>query len=207
MRYLHHIKASSDFFSASQIYILENYLFEYIYMWYTTLTQFIYFPFVVVQSLSSVWLSANPQTVARLASLFFTISWSLLKLISLELMIPSNHLIICYLLLLLPSIFPNIKVFSSESALHIRWQKDRSFSISPSNEYSGLVSFKMDWLDLLAVQGTLKSLLQHHSSKAKILWCSAIFIVQLSHVYMTMGKTIHSFDYMDPYRQSDVAAF
>ena len=107
-------------------------------------------------------------------------------------MMPSNHLILCCTLFLLPSIFPSIRVFSSESILHIRWSKNWSFSfsISPSNEYSGLISFRMDWLDLLAVQGTLKSLLQHHSSKASILWCSAFFIVQLSHPYMTTGKTI-----------------
>ena len=105
---------------------------------------------------------------------------------------PSNHLIFCHPLLLLPSVFPSIRVFSSESVLHIRWPKywSFSFSINPSNEYSGLISFRMDWLELLAVQGTLKSLLQHHSSKASILWCSAFFIVQLSHPYMTTGKTI-----------------
>ena len=105
---------------------------------------------------------------------------------------PSNHLILCHPLLLLPSVFPSIRVFSNESALRIRWPKYRnfSFSISPSNEYSGLISFSMDWMDLLAVQGTLKSLLQHHSSKASILWHSAFFIVQLSHPYMTTGKTI-----------------
>ena len=104
---------------------------------------------------------------------------------------PSNHLVLCYLLLLLPSIFPSIRVFSNQSALHIRWPKywHFSFSISPSNEFSGLISFRMDWLDLLAVQGTLKSLLQHHSSKASILQCST-FMVQLSHLYMTTGKTI-----------------
>ena len=105
---------------------------------------------------------------------------------------PSNHLILCHPLLLLPAIFPSIRVFSNESALPIRWPKywSFSFSISPSNEHPGLISFRMDWLDLLAVQGTLKSLLQHHSSKASILWCSAFFIVQLSHPYMTTGKTI-----------------
>ena len=105
---------------------------------------------------------------------------------------PSSYLILCHPILLLPSIFPKIRVFSNQSVLHIRWPKDWSFSfsISPSNEYSGLTSFRMDWLDLLAVQGTLKSLLQHHSSKASILWCSAFFIVQLSHLYMTTGKTI-----------------
>ena len=116
--------------------------------------------------------------------------WSLLKLISIESVMPSNHLIFCHPLLLLPSIFPSIRVFSSESAFYIRCPKYWSFIISPSNEYSGLVSFRMDWLDLLAVQGTLKSLLQHHSSKASILWCSAFFMVQLSHPYMTIGKTI-----------------
>ena len=117
---------------------------------------------------------------------------SLLKLMLIELVMPSNHLILCHPLLLPPSIFPSITVFSNVSALCIRWSKDWSFSfsISPSNEYLGLISFRMDWLDLLAVQGTLKSLLQHHSSKASILWCSAFFIVQLSHLYMTTGKTI-----------------
>ena len=117
---------------------------------------------------------------------------SVLKLMSIESVMPSNHLILCCPLLLLPSIFPNIRFFFKESVLCIRWPKywSFSFSISPSNEYSGLISFRMDWLDLLAVQGTLKSLLQHHSSKASILWCSAFFIVQLSHPYMTTGKTI-----------------
>ena len=109
-----------------------------------------------------------------------------------ELVMSSNHLILCHPLLLLPSNVPSIRVFSNESALHIRWPKywSFSFSISPSNEYSGLISFRMDWLDLLAVQGTLKSLLQHHSSKASILWCSGFFTVKLSHPYMTTGKTI-----------------
>ena len=119
-------------------------------------------------------------------------SWSLLKLTSIESVMPSNHLIFCCPLRLLPSIFPRTRVFSKESVLRIRWPKYCSFnfSISPSNEYSGLISFRMDWLALLAVQGTLKSLLQHHSSKASILRCSAFFIVQLSHPYMTTGKTI-----------------
>ena len=119
-------------------------------------------------------------------------SWSLLKIISIELVMPSNHLILCHPLLLPSSISPSIRVFSNKSALHIRWPNYWSFSfkISPSNEYSGLISFRTDWLDLLAVQGTLKSLLQHHSSKAPILWCSTFFIVQLSHPYMTTGKTI-----------------
>ena len=121
-----------------------------------------------------------------------TNSWSSLKLISIESVMPSNHLILCHLLLLLPSIFPSIRVFSNESVLSIRWPKywSFSFSISPSKDYSGLISFRMDCLDFLAVQGTLKSLLQHHSSKASILWCSASIIVQLSHLYMTSGKTI-----------------
>ena len=121
-----------------------------------------------------------------------SIFWNLLKLMFIESVMPSNHLILCHTLLLLPSIFPKIRVFSNESALHIRWPKYCSFScsISPSNEYSGLISFRMDWFDLLAVQGTLKSLLQHHSSKASILQRSAFFIVQLSHPYMTTGKTI-----------------
>ena len=111
---------------------------------------------------------------------------------SIESVMPSNHLFLCYLLLLLPSIFPSIRVFSNESVLHIRWSNDWSFSftISPSNEYSGLISFRMDRLDLLAVQGTLKSLLQHHSSKALVLWCSPFFIVQLSHLYTSNGKTV-----------------
>ena len=137
-------------------------------------------------------LFVTPWTVARQASLSIINSWSLLKLMSFELVIPSNHLILCCPLLLLPSIFPSIRVFSSESALHIRWPKYWSFSfnISPSNGYSGLISFRMDWLDLLAVQGTLKSLLQHHSSKTSSLQLSAFLIVQLSHPYMTTGKTI-----------------
>ena len=125
--------------------------------------------------------SATPWTAAHQASLYFTISWSLLKLVSVQLVMPSNNLVICCPLLLLPSIFPRIRVFSNESVLcqstGVRWPKywSFSFSISPSNEYSGLISFTMDWLDLLAVQGTLKSFLQHHSSKASILWCSAFF--------------------------------
>ena len=128
---------------------------------------------------------------AHRVPLFFTISQSLLKLMSIESLMPSNHLILCHPLLLLPSIFPSIKIFSNESVLRIKWPKywSFSFSISPSNEYSGLISFRIDWFDLLAVQGTLKSLLQHHSSKAFILRCSAFFMVQLSHPYMTAGKT------------------
>ena len=134
----------------------------------------------------------TPWTVARRASLSITNSRSLLKLMPIQSVMPSNHLILCRPLLLPPSIFPSIRVFSSESALCIRWPKYRSFSfnISSSNEYPGLISFRMDWLDLLAIQGTLKSLLQHHSSKALILQCSAFYIVQLSHPYMTTGKTI-----------------
>ena len=131
--------------------------------------------------------SATPWTAACQASLSITNSWRLLKLMSIESVMPRNHLILCRTLLLLPSIFPSIRVFSNESILHIRWPKywSFSFSISPSNEYSGLISFRMEWLDLLVVQGTLKSLLQHHSSKASILRCSAFFTVQLSHPYMT----------------------
>ena len=126
------------------------------------------------------------------ASLFITSSRNLLKLMSIESVMPSNHLILCCPLLLLPSILPSIRVFSNEPILRIRWPKDWSFSFSirPSNEYSGLISFRMDWLDLPAVQGTLKSLLQHQSSKASFLWCSVFFMVQLSHPHMTTGKTI-----------------
>ena len=144
----------------------------------------------VVQSLRCVWLFVTPWTTACQASLSFTISQGLLKLMSIELVMPSNHLILCCPLFFLPSIFPSIWVFSRESALRIRWPKYRSFSfsITPSNEYSELISFRMDWLDLLAVQGTLKSLLQHHSSKASILWCSAFLTVQFSCLYMTTGK-------------------
>ena len=132
----------------------------------------------------------SPWTAACQASLSFIISWNLLKLMSTELMMPSNHLILCHPLLLLPSIFPSIRVFSNEPVLCIRWPKywSSSFSISPSNEYSGLIFFRIDWLDLLAVQGTLKGVLQHHSSKASILRHSAFFTVQLSHPYMTTGK-------------------
>ena len=151
-----------------------------------------WFIVVIVHSLSHVQLFVIPWTAAHQASPSFTISRSLLKLMSMESVMPSNHLILCRPLLLLPSIFPRIKVFSNESALCISWLKYWSFifSISPSNEYSGLISFRMDWFDLLAIQRTLKSLLQHHSSKASILQPSAFFIVQLSHPYMTIGKTI-----------------
>ena len=143
------------------------------------------------QPLSHVRLLATPLSAACQASLSITNSRSLLKLMSIELAMPSNHLILCHPLLL-PSIFPSIMMFSNESVLHIRWPKYWSFTlnISPSNEYSALISFTMNWLDLLAVQGTLKSLLQHHSSKASILQHSAFFIVQFSHPYMTTGKTI-----------------
>ena len=121
-----------------------------------------------------------------------TISWSLLKLMSIESMIPSNHLILCHPLLLLPSVFVSIRAFSNKLAFHIRWPKyySFSFSFSPSDEYSGLISFRIYWFDLLAAQGTLKSLLQHHGLKVSILWCSAFFMIQLSHLYMTTGKTI-----------------
>ena len=134
----------------------------------------------------------TPWTVARQVSLSITNSWHLPKLRSIESVMPSNHLILCHPLLLLPSLFPCIRVFFNESALRTRWPKDWSFNfnINPSNEHSGLISFRMYWFDLLAVQGTSKSLLQHHSSKASILWCSAFFIVQLSYPYMTTGKTI-----------------
>ena len=147
---------------------------------------------IVVQLLSHGQLFATSRAAACQASLSFTVSQSLLKPMSIELVMPSNHLILCRLLLFLPSIFPSIRVFSNESVLHIRWSKYWAFSLSniPSNEYWGLTSFKIDWFDLLAVQGTLKSLLQHHNSKASILWHSAYFTVQLSHPYMTTGKTI-----------------
>ena len=150
------------------------------------------FIYQLVESLSYVRLFVTPWTAECQVSLSFTSSQSLLKLMSIELVIPSNHLILCHPLLLLPSVFPSIRVFSSESVLPIMWSKcwSFSFSISPSNEYSRLISFRIDWLDLLAIQGTLKSLLQHHSSKASVLQCSAFFIVQLSHPYMTIGKTM-----------------
>ena len=148
--------------------------------------------FSSVQSLSCVQHFVTPRTAACQASLSITNSRSLLKLMSITSVMPSNHLILCFPLLLPPSIFPSIRIFSNESVLHIRWPKywSFSFSISPSNEYSGLISFRIDWLDLVAVQGTHKSLLQHHSSKASILLHSAFFIVQLSHSYMTIEKTI-----------------
>ena len=142
----------------------------------------------VAQSCLTLW---TPWTAACQYSLSITNSRSPPKPMSIESLMPSNHLVLCHTLLLLPSVFPSIRVFSNESALPIRWPKywSFSFSISPSNEYSGLISFRINWFDILAVQGTLKSLLQHHSSKAVILWCSAFFMVRLSHPYVTTGKT------------------
>ena len=144
--------------------------------------------FSSVQSLSCVRLFVTPWTTAHQASLSITNSWSSLRLTSIESMMPSSHLILCHPLLLLPSIFPSIRVFSNESVLRIRWSKywSFSFSISPSNEYSGLISFRIDWFDFFTVQGTLKSLLQHHSSKPSILQLSAFFIIHLSHSYMLL---------------------
>ena len=146
----------------------------------------------LVQSLRHVWLFANPWTTACQASLSFTISQSLFSLMSIESVMPSNHLIFCHPLLFLPSVFPSIRIFSNKSVLCIRWPKywSLSFSISPSNEYPGLIFFRIDLFDLLVVQGTLKRLLQHHSSEPSILQHSTFFIVQLSHPYMTTGKTI-----------------
>ena len=168
--------------------------------------------FSSVQSLSRVQLFVTLWTAARWDSLSVTNSCSLLKLISIKSMMPFKFLIFCHPLLLLPSIFPSIRVFSNESVLHIRWSNYWSFnlSISPSNEYSGLISFRTDWFDLLAFQGILKSLLQHHSSKTLILQLSAIFMIQLLHPYVTCGKTIeknYSCDYMELCCQSDVSAF
>ena len=160
--------------------------------WILRYKQFSVAKFSSVQSLGSVRPFVTLWTAARQASLFITNSQSLLKLMSIKSVMPSNHLILCHPLLLLPSIFPTIRVFSNESVLCIRWPKywSFSFSISPSNDYSVLISPKTDWLDLPAVQETLQSLLQHHSSKASILWQSAFFIVQLSYLYMTTRKTI-----------------
>ena len=157
----------------------------------TTATSKVLIPHVVVQSLSCICLFGTPWTAAHQASPSFTTSWSLLKFTSIESVMPSNHLILCRPLLLLPSIFPRITVFSNESALYIRWPKywSFSFSISPSNEYSGLISFRIDWFDLLAVQETLKSLLQHHSSKATILWCSALLYVNPTQNYINKSAT------------------
>ena len=150
------------------------------------------FQFSSVQLLSWVWLLVTPWTAAHQASLSIINSWSIPKLMSIASVMPSYHIILCHPLLLLPSIFPSTRVYSNESALHIRWPKYWSFSfnISPSNEHPGLISFGMDSVDLFAVQRTLKSLLQHNSSKASILQCSAFFIVQLLHTYMTIGKSI-----------------
>ena len=160
-------------------------------IWATRKAQRYIWEICISVQFSWVWFFVTPWTAACQASLFITNSRSLLKLMSIKLVKPSNHLILCHPLLFLLSIFPRIRVFSNESVLHIRWPKywSFSFSISPSNEHQRLISFRMDWLDLLAVQGTLKSLLQHHSSKASIPRCSAFFIVQLSHPYMTTGKT------------------
>ena len=154
-------------------------------LWYSCLERSHGVPFSSVQSLSHARLFVTPWAAVRQASLSITNSWSLLKLMFIELVMPSNHPLLCRPLLLPPSVFPSIKLFSSESVLHIRWPKDWSFSfsINPSNEYSGLIAFRTDWFDLLAVQGTLKSLLQHHSSKASILWCSAFSVVQLTSVH------------------------
>ena len=178
--------------------------------WRFRYKHFLYHPevcklYVAVQSLSHVRFSATPWTAACQASLSFTISHSLLKLMFIELVMTSNYLVLCHPLLLLPSIFPRIWIFSNESALHIKWPKywSFSFSISPSNEYSGLISFRTDWLDLLAVPGTLKSPLQHQNSKASILWHSAFFMVQLSYLYWKND----SFDYMDLCRQNNVSLF
>ena len=165
--------------------------------------------FTSVQSLSCVRLFAAPWVAARQASLCITNSRSSLKLTSIESVMPSSHFILYCPLFLLPSIPPSIRVFSNKSTLRMRWPKywSFSFSISPSKEIPGLISFRMDWLDLLAAQGTLKSLLQHHTSKASILWCSAFFTVQLSHLYMTTGKTIALTRQTYLCQRSDVSAF
>ena len=200
-----------NFWNIKNLYLWKHHLFRNIYSWYFNVHSSHLFSmqqFSSVQLLSCVWLFATPWTAAHQASLSITNSRSLLKLMSIESVMPSNHHILCHpLLLLLPSIFPSIRDFSSESVLHIRWPKYWSFSfnISLSNEYSGLISFRMDWLDLLAIQGTLKSLLQHHNSKASILQHSAFFIVQLSHPYMTTKN--HSLDKTDLCWQSNVSVF
>ena len=161
-----------------------------------------------IQSLSCVWFFATPWTVVCEAFLSFTISQSLLTLMSIQSVMPSNHLILCCPLLLLPSIFPSIRAFSNRSALSIRCPKywSFSFSISPSNEYSRLISFKIQWFDILTVQGTLEHLLEHHSSKASILWYSAFYMVQLSHPYMTTGKTI-AFSIQTFFNKKNVSVF
>ena len=163
-----------------------------------------FFLVIVVHSLSCVQFFVTPWTAACQVSLPFTNFQNLLKLMSTELMMSSNHLTLCRPVLL-PSIFPSIRVFSNESALCIRWPKYWSFSISPSNEYLELISFRIDWFDILAVQGTFKNLLQLHILKTSILQCSAFFMVHLSHPYMTTGKTM--VDYTNLYQQSDVSAF
>ena len=184
-------KLALAFYSMCPLFPVSNYT-SLILAFFYKLKSLISVQFSSIQLLSHVRLSATPWTTAHEASLSITNFWSLSKLMSIELVMISNHLILCCPLLLLPSIFPSIRVFSNESALHIMWSKywSFSFSISPSNEYSGLISFRMDWLDLLAVQGTLKSLHQNHSSKASVIVRSAFFIVQLPHPYMTTGKTI-----------------
>ena len=161
--------------------------------------------FIVVQSFSHVWLFATPWTAACQVSLSFTISWSLLKLMSIESVMPPNHLIPCHLLLLLPSVFPSIRVFSNELALRVRWPKYWSFSISSSNEYSGLISFGTDWFDRLAVQGTLKSLLQHQVKSIQSSVPSLLYDPSLTSVHDYWKN--HSFDYMHLCRQSNVSAF
>ena len=172
---------SSNFFPFLTTFVIVSFVYYNhpgVVKWYLIPVSY---QFSSVQLLSHVWLFVTPWTAARQASLSITNSLSWLKLMSIESVMPSNHLIPSCPLLLPPSIFPSIRVFSNESVLRVRWPKywSFSFSISPSNEYSGLISFRMDWSDLLTVQGTLKSLLQHHSSKASVLWCSAFFIVQL----------------------------
>ena len=174
-------------------------------MWllFLLLFQFSSVQFSSVQSLSLVLLFATPWIAARQASLSISISWSSLRLTSIESVMPSSHLLLGRPLLLLPPIPPSIKVFSNESTLHIRWPKYCNFSISPSKEIPGLISFRMDWLNLPAVQGTLKSLLQHHSSKTSILWCSTFFIVQLTPIHDYWKN--HSFDWTDLCWQSNVS--
>ena len=177
-------------------------------LWFNVSWSVLHIPYIVVaQSLSCIWLFETPWKAACQTSLSFTSSQSLFKLMSIQSVMPFKHLKVCCPLLL-TSIVPSIRVFSNESELHIRWPEywSFSFSTSPSNEYSGLISFRIDWFDLLAVPGTLKSLLQHHSSKASVLWCSVFFIMQLSHPYMTTEKN-HSFDYVDFCQQGDVSAF
>ena len=182
-------------FSIEVFWLLKSNFIYFLFFYFISFLNLILkyqYMFSSFQSLSHVQLLATPWTAARQTSLSITNSWGPPKPMSIELVIASSHLILCHPLLLLPSIFPSIRIFSNESALHIRWPKYWSFSfnISPSNEHPGLISFRIDWLDLLAVLGTLKSLLQHHSSKSSILRCSAFFIAQLSHPYMTTGKTI-----------------